>query len=177
MHGEHGDIRTVRARIRSLTDDAEKDRIECRLAAREEAALRVAPAVVFILALAGCGEEITSPAAPAPVNRYMIYSDLVEGDRNLSGPPVINRREADDLATRVCTSSTEGFLDHLTSASALSDRFGGLSTVILDRRMFVIAYCGARLPDFDAAATQACTEAVPVVGRNCPGKFSTLPAR
>lgn len=125
----------------------------------------------------GEGEQAApSPMIPAPIDRYAIYRDLVERERNLSGPPIINPIEADDLAARVCASTTNGFLLHLTSSSQTTGRFGGLRTVLLDRRMFVIAYCEARLPDFDAAAAQACAEAVPVVGRNCPGKFSTLPS-
>lgn len=136
---------------------------------------RTLTATALGLALVGCsGARETAPAPTPEVDRYAVYAELVDREERLLEPPKIPRMEADELATRVCASTTESFRMNLTSTSAVSDDFDPLGSAILDRRMFVIAYCDERLPDFDQAATQACAEAVDVVGRNCPGKFSTL---
>jgi hypothetical protein len=131
----------------------------------------MALALALALALSGCGGGEEPAAAPSStVDRYAIYADLVEQEAQLAEGPEINAREADDLAQRVCASSTDNFRANL---DARRDGFNALNEAILDRRMFVIAYCDERLPDFDRAATAACADAVEIVGRNCPGKFST----
>lgn len=130
--------------------------------------------VVCLLLAAGCGSDgdAAPAAAPSPtVDRYALYAELVDREAALTDPPQIKSGEAEELASRVCTSSQEAFQSYLTTAAGLS---GSLNAAILDRRMFVIAYCDDRLPMFDAAAKQACADAVPIVGRNCPGRLSTL---
>lgn len=130
---------------------------------------------VLLLAACGGGADDGPAAAPSPtVDRYALYVDLVEREAALVDPPSVSAREADDLAVRVCASTQDQFHGYLTAAASLSDSFKPLNSAILDRRMFVIAYCDDRLPAFDAAASQVCADAVPVVGANCPGKFSTL---
>jgi hypothetical protein len=134
--------------------------------------MNVALAVgLSLLSLTACRGEAEPAAAPSPsVDRYAIYAGLVEREAGLVDGPEINAREAGDLAQRVCSSSFEAFRGSL---DARQDGFNALNRAILDRRMFVIAYCDERLPDFDRAATAACADAVEIVGRNCPGKFST----
>lgn len=131
--------------------------------------------VVLSLLLASCGGQDAPVATPQPsVDKYALYADLVERGP-LLGPPKINRGEAARLAEGVCASTVDGFQQNLTITSSQGGIKDGLDQRLLDRRMFVIAYCPERVEDFDMGAKQACTEAAPIVGRNCPGKFSTLP--